>query len=147
MRSRTRRGVFDGATHPTGVTPRGQAAVDAKPARPRLVDEHQLPARRLELAYRSPQRIHVATDLTVMANLAAFLRHREIDRFLVHIHTDVQLAPSKRGRCRPRSSQTPPCGIAAAGSSGTTQRANPGMSDPGRSEERRVGKECGAWGA
>src|SRR5437899_1026140 len=78
--------------YPTGMTPRGQAAIDAKPARPRLVDEHQLPARRLELTHRSPQRIHIAADLTMMANLAAFLRHREIDRFLVHIHTDVQLA-------------------------------------------------------
>src|SRR5213075_1739670 len=93
--------------HPTAMTSRGQAAIDPKAAGPRLVHEHQLPPRRLELAYRSPQRIHVAADLTMMANLAAFLGNGEIDRFLVHIHTNVQLAPSKRRRCRPRSSQTP----------------------------------------
>src|SRR5438093_13540587 len=113
MRSRTRRGVFDGATHPTGVTPRGQAAVDAKPARPRLVHEHQLPARRLELAYRSPQRIHVAADLTVMANLAAFPRHREIDRFLCTSIPTYSSLRVGRGAMRPHPSQTPPSGIAA----------------------------------
>ena len=31
-------------------------------------------------------------DLTLMANLAAFLGNRDIDRFLVHIHPDIQLA-------------------------------------------------------
>src|SRR5208283_1077429 len=77
--------------YPAGMTARDQFAVDAKAARPRLVDEHQLPTQRLELAHRSPQRIHVAADLTVMTNLVAFLGHRDIDRFLVHVHTHIQL--------------------------------------------------------
>src|SRR5580704_7833805 len=61
--------------HPAGMTTRGQAAIDPKTTRPRLVHKHQLPARRLELAHRSPRRIHVATDPTVMTNLATFLGH------------------------------------------------------------------------
>jgi hypothetical protein len=36
---------------------------------------------------------HVAADLTEMANLAAFLGNRDIDRFLVHVHTDVSHKP------------------------------------------------------
>jgi hypothetical protein len=71
------------------MTTGDQTAVDAIATRPRLINKHQLPTQRLELAHRSPQRIHVATDLTVMANLATFVGNSNIDRFLVHVHTPV----------------------------------------------------------
>ena len=35
----------------------------------------------------------------------------------------IVVGPSRRGRCRPRPSLTPPCGTTAAGSSGTTHEA------------------------
>jgi hypothetical protein len=69
-----------------------EIAVDHKPARARLVHEHQLPVQRLELAHRPRQRVHVSADPTVMPNLATFLGNGDVDRFLVHIHPDKQLA-------------------------------------------------------
>src|SRR5439155_9637991 len=80
-----------------------------KAARPRLVDEHQLPPQRLELTHRSPQRIHVAADLTVMTDLAAFVGNSDIDRFLVHVHTNVQLARLLTHGLPPVFRLTPSC--------------------------------------
>jgi len=78
--------------HPTHVTALHQAAIDSEAARPRFVDKHQLVPGRLELAHRSPQRIRIAADLTVMPNLPALLGNGYIDRLLVHVKTNVQLA-------------------------------------------------------
>src|ERR1700676_3313969 len=91
------------------MTTGDQTTVDTTATRPRLIDKHQLPTQRLELAHRSPQRSHVAADLTVMANLAAFVRNSDINRFLVHVHTHVQLARLVNHGLPPVFRLTPSC--------------------------------------
>jgi hypothetical protein len=59
---------------------RNQPTIHAEAARACFINEHQLAPGRLQLAHRSPQRIAVAGDLTLMPNLATFLGNGDIDQ-------------------------------------------------------------------
>jgi hypothetical protein len=78
--------------HPALVPAGHQPAVNHIPARARLVDKHQRPAQRFELAHRPGQRLHVPADAAEVAHLAALLGAGDVDRFLVHVHSHIQLA-------------------------------------------------------
>ena len=74
----------------------------------RLLDEHPFPAPRLLPSHHLRKRPPIPADLPQAAHLAALRHQRDIDRFLVHIHTDENLGRLFHG-LPPFSVFGPPC--------------------------------------
>ena len=82
-----------GGHHPALVAALTQHPVQAEPAGPRFVDEHQRPAAgRLQFPRQPRDRRHLPADRPVVAHLSpALITRGDIDRFLVNVHADEQL--------------------------------------------------------
>src|SRR5712692_9156863 len=90
------------------LTELDQFAVDPEPARACLVDKYPLATLGLLFPHHLEQRPSIPADLPHAAHLAALLGQGDIDRFLVHIHADENLARLFHG-LPPFGVFAPPC--------------------------------------